>query len=294
MSEELATYKPETAVVSELPESIIPAGNTTGMLMTTLDEREKLYQPVNPMEIEIRPDGLVYLPWVFYHERLTAAFGTEWTLLPDGKPKMEGNLILWSFSLYVRGQFISYAVGQQEYQPTNKTMTYGDAIEGARSNALMRVCKHMGVSLELWKPEFTRDWKARYAGSRQEKGWDGKTKTVWYKKGEKSNVTPTAQFMEPAEKPKPNEATQPKPTASINSDVPPRTVHDRKITFGKDTGVWLSEMTLDKLEWYADMFAQNAEDPSKANYKKHNIEMRECCLKELSTRVDAMEPGSAG
>ena len=101
MSEDIAKYEHEATALTTT-ESPIGGGGTPGLLVTTTEEREKLYQPVNPEEVEIRPDGMVFLPWVFYHKRLAAAFGTEWALLPDGKPKMEGSLILWPFSLWQR------------------------------------------------------------------------------------------------------------------------------------------------------------------------------------------------
>jgi hypothetical protein len=53
-------------------------------------------------------------------------------------------------------------------------MNYTDACEGAKSNALMRLCKEIGIGLELWNPQFINSWKSRFA---EKKG------SNWNKKG---------------------------------------------------------------------------------------------------------------
>ena len=40
-----------------------------------------------------------------------------------------------------------------------------DAVEGAKSNALMRCCKDLGIAKELWNPEYVRKWKEAFATS---------------------------------------------------------------------------------------------------------------------------------
>jgi len=37
------------------------------------------------------------------------------------------------------------------------------AAEGAKSNALMRCCKDLGIASELWDPNYIRSWKKQYA-----------------------------------------------------------------------------------------------------------------------------------
>ena len=37
------------------------------------------------------------------------------------------------------------------------------ASEGAKSNALMRCCKDLGVASVLWDPIFIAQWKSKYA-----------------------------------------------------------------------------------------------------------------------------------
>lgn len=61
-------------------------------------------------------------------------------------------------SLLVRS-FVSTARGEQEYFDPNGVAT---ATEGAKSNALMRCCKDLGIASELWDPRFIRTFRAKH------------------------------------------------------------------------------------------------------------------------------------
>lgn len=157
-----------------------------GTIEITEAQRKILFNPVKEEDVEIRPDGLIYLPWMEYVSRLRDAFGISWAIIPKDMPKFEGNHIFWSFYLMIQGKLAGFAIGEQQYHPSNATMTYGDAIEGAKSNALMRLCKGLGISLELWKPSFVRGWKAKYAEE-----YDDKGRKKWRKKnGKQEDVAP--------------------------------------------------------------------------------------------------------
>jgi len=152
---------------------------TAGMVTLTDEEQAKLYAPVIEKDVEVRPDGLVYLPWMEYLTRLKSVFGMEWAMIPHGQPRLEDNRIYWGFYLIIRGHLAGYSIGEQEYQANNRTMSYGDAIEGSKSNALMRLCKGIGISLELWKPSFVKEWKRKYAESYHD---TRRNRTLWRKK----------------------------------------------------------------------------------------------------------------
>ena len=66
------------------------------------------------------------------------------------------SLSLLTFSFH--RSFVSTARGEQEYFDPSGVAT---ASEGAKSNALMRCCKDLGIAHELWSPRFIRDFKAR-------------------------------------------------------------------------------------------------------------------------------------
>jgi len=156
----------------------------SGTIELTGKQEKTLFAPLNEKDVEIRPDGLIYLPWMEYVTRLKECFGMRWTLLPEGLPKNSpgGNSIMWGFWLVIDGKPYGFAIGEQEYYPENKTMSWSDACEGAKSNALMRVCKGIGISLELWRPSFIKGWKKKFAVQVQGKDRYGNPKLIWAKK----------------------------------------------------------------------------------------------------------------
>lgn len=163
---------------------------SAGTLTTTKEQQMELYKPFSNEEIEIRPDGLIYLPWMEYVTRLRTIFGTNWALIPQGLPRKEGNLILWMFGLVIEGKLMGMSLGQQEYYDNNPMMTWGDAVEGAKSNALMRLCKGIGMGLELWKPSFIKAWKKKHAETYQGVDRNNRPKTLWRKKGSETITEP--------------------------------------------------------------------------------------------------------
>jgi len=150
--------------------------STAGTLELTEKQNEILYAPVQDSDVYIKPDGLIYLSWIKYSTRLTKAFtGTGWSMIPQGMPKVQNNLVVWGFHLVIKGIYCGFAIGEQQYFD-NGRMTFGEACEGAKSNALMRLCKALGIGLELWDKEFIDRWLANYAL----KKWDDeKRKYLW-------------------------------------------------------------------------------------------------------------------
>ena len=182
--------------------------HTAGQLKLTEQQRKILFAPVDPKTVEIRPDGLIYLPWTEYASRLTKAFGLGWALIPQGMPTFKANFIYWGFWLVIDGHYCGFAIGEQEYIPSNRRMTYGDACEGAKSNALMRLCKGLGISLELWTPSFVREWIAKYA----ETYTDERGRELWRKKGD-GPVNPIPE-EQPEERPDEKEEIKPPSAAT--------------------------------------------------------------------------------
>ena len=144
------------------------AAGTVGTLDLTEKQSEILYADVDPDDVEIRPDGLVYLPWMRYATRLRKAFGLKWALLPKGDPISSKNnegkpCLYWGFYLFINGAFAGYAIGEHVEERSGSTMSYSDASEAAKSNALMRLCKGLGMTLEMWDPSWVRKWQEKYA-----------------------------------------------------------------------------------------------------------------------------------
>ncbi|CAG8701056.1 9012_t:CDS:2, partial [Dentiscutata erythropus] len=121
---------------------------------------EVLLAPVVSEDIEIKPDGLIYLPEIKYRRILNKAFGPGgWGLAPRGENSINPKNISREYALVCCGRLVSVALGEQDYFDPSGLAT---AAEGAKSNALMRCCKDLGVASELWDPIFIRDFKKRY------------------------------------------------------------------------------------------------------------------------------------
>lgn len=129
-----------------------------------------------PEEVEIKPDGALYLPESRYRRVLGKAFGAGgWCLVPRGAHSLNGGVLSREYALYCGGRFISQARGHAAIQAfSNPAM----ASEVVRSNALMRVCKDLGLGNELWDPAYCNSWRATYAIRRT----DSSGKMRWSKK----------------------------------------------------------------------------------------------------------------
>lgn len=182
-------------------------------------------------DIEITPDGVVYGPGVRYRTRLDEAFGqgrhgmvrkTEWS-----DPRTHGNTIMATFHLVVDGRYINESTGGMTYHPTNKRMTYDDAIEGATTNAMMRCCKKLGVGAKLWDPNYTRQWKRDHAIS----VWcvnqtDGKSKQIWRRVDDPDAINwPWKERGEAPEMKQPQRRTEKAAGSSKSKNDPPPPSH---------------------------------------------------------------------
>ena len=160
---------------------------TAGTLDLPEEKNNILFAPVKPDEVFIKPDGLIYMTWVKYAGRLSKAVGLSWTMIPQGMPKISkdaqnNNLVIWGFHLMIKGVYCGFAIGEQQYHE-NKRMTYGEACEGAKSNALTRLCKAIGIGIELWDKSFINDWLGKYADKKWKEGeGSNRGKFEWFLK----------------------------------------------------------------------------------------------------------------
>jgi hypothetical protein len=154
-------------------EKLLP---TVGTIKLTKEEEGILFAPVDEALVEIRPDGLIYLSWMQYVTRLRRALGISWGLIPQMLPRMKDGLMVRPFWFLIRGTLVTEVIGEQHI--SSSTMTWAEAAEGCRSNALMRACKALGITLELWDPAFIRGWKKKYAVHMR----DTTNRIIWVKK----------------------------------------------------------------------------------------------------------------
>ncbi|CUS24930.1 LAQU0S22e00364g1_1 [Lachancea quebecensis] len=117
----------------------------------------ELAKPLAAEDIEIKPDGLVYLPEIKYRRILNKAFGAGgWGLVPRSETTVTDKLVTREYALVCHGQLVSLARGEQDYFAESGIPT---ATEGCKSNALMRCCKDLGIGSELWDPVFIKSFK---------------------------------------------------------------------------------------------------------------------------------------
>ncbi|KAG0637450.1 mitochondrial genome maintenance MGM101 protein [Tuber brumale] len=142
-----------------------------------------LLAPVDPEDIEIKPDGIIYLPEIKYRRILNKAFGPGgWGLAPRGETIVTEKTVTREYALVCNGRLVSVARGEQDYFDPSGIPT---ATEGCKSNALMRTCKDLGIVSELWDPRFIRIYKKKYCEEKFVEHAVSKRKTKrWIKKGE--------------------------------------------------------------------------------------------------------------
>ena len=71
---------------------------------------------------------------------------------PELQNEVEGaQLITREYGLYCSGRFVAQAMGEHTFY-SKSNLAYGKACESAKSNALMRCCKDLGIASELWDP----------------------------------------------------------------------------------------------------------------------------------------------
>lgn len=136
-----------------------------GLVEVTLTDREEavLAQAVQVTDVLVKPTGQAYLSHPSYTRWFNNAFGrTGWALVQKSKPLKSGNSIVAPYILYVHGQPVAFAYGEQEYHETNKEQTYGDALEATVASALRRCAKRLGVGLELWDKRWLRQFEATH------------------------------------------------------------------------------------------------------------------------------------
>ncbi len=146
------------------------------------DQVEKLKKPMPLEALDILPTGEVYASQVHYRRLLNEVFGPgSWALVPRGPFTMQGNTICREYALVgPGGRFISEAIGEAEYQPNNPRMSYASAGEAAKSNALTRCCKDLGIASECWDKRFCEEFRAQSCVRVFRK--DARSKPQWRRK----------------------------------------------------------------------------------------------------------------
>ncbi|RMZ71676.1 mitochondrial genome maintenance [Pyrenophora seminiperda CCB06] len=130
-----------------------------GSISFTPEQTETLLAPLTQDDVEVKPDGIIYLPEIKYRRILNKAFGPGgWGLAPRGESIVTAKVVTREYGLIVQGRLVSIARGEQQYFDPDGIPT---ATEGCKSNALMRCCKDLGIASELWDPRFIREFTSK-------------------------------------------------------------------------------------------------------------------------------------
>lgn len=213
--------------------------------------RAVLSRPPNPDDVEIKPDGIVYLPGVFYRAVLTEAFGAGgWAILPRGPARrgpagQGGESVMYHGALVALGRYVAEAVGSCTYWPANAGMTYADAFEGARTDCITKCCKDLGVARELWDPGWRGQWQAKYAQKVMKRGAKG-DKEVWERKGREQKLDRIG--------PRPAATSSPPPVPGEMIELPATAqgrppVQDNGEAVSDDDLEQLDKLVFEELKW---------------------------------------------
>jgi hypothetical protein len=216
---------------------VLQRGSTASIF--TREQEDIILKPSQDDELDVLPsNGALYMPHVHCRRRLTAAFRLGWRLEPKGpvtkiqQGKKASNLCQ-EWALYVGDYFIAQAMGFASYYESNPSMDWGDAIEGAKSNALVRCCKsiNMGDLLAFDKLQSKR-WREKNCVAVW-CSYKGKRRLMWRRRdadplpGEQAPasaaeiVQATAMPADEGEYEAPQRSSEPTPPPSRRSAPPP-------------------------------------------------------------------------
>lgn len=126
---------------------------------------------------------MLYLPEIKYRRILNRAFGPGgWGLIPRGPHTVNNKNVSREYALFCLGRFVAQARGEQDYFSEDNLPT---ASEGAKSNALMRCCKDLGIASELWDPVFIEEFRAKHCTQAWAVGYNNQRKLLWRKNDRK-------------------------------------------------------------------------------------------------------------
>jgi hypothetical protein len=130
-----------------------------GEVRLTHREERVLAETPRHSDIQVKPDGSVYMPHPAITRWFNRAFGRlRWAIVMQASPVKAGPRINCAFTLYVHGKAVANAIGEQDFLDSD--MTYGESVESTYGSGLRRLAKRIGVGLELWSKKWTDEFLA--------------------------------------------------------------------------------------------------------------------------------------
>lgn len=181
---------PAQAKVNAIAELTMSAYARASELKLTPEEQAAL-QKEFPDEA-FRPgaagkENLIYIEHAYLRDRLNEVLGLgQWSIVPRNRwaedftipasrdrQEQQASRVYVEAMLVVRGCFVAEAVGDMVYYKNNQSQNYGDAVEGAKTAALRRCTKELGIGLQAWKKEWCEGWWKRRNASGRSGGSQG-------------------------------------------------------------------------------------------------------------------------
>jgi hypothetical protein len=215
---------PEQAKVDAVAELTMTAYAKASELVLTPDEQLALQKDF-PDEA-FRPgaagkENLLYIEHAFLRGRLNEVLGLgQWSIIPRkrwaedfilpatrDRAETPASRVYVEAMLVIRGCFVAEAIGDMVYYKNNQSQNYGDAVEGAKTAALRRCTKELGIGLQAWKKDWCEGWWQRNRGGRPAQNAPGRSGG--------SQSPPPARPAAPAQQ------SAPRPAARTADVVPP-------------------------------------------------------------------------
>lgn len=155
--------QPGTPVIGPSVATLPPTMGLAALGMSgshfTPAQHDALMAPFTDEEIELLPSGEAYTSHAHIRTRLNRVFGPgNWGLM-DEPPQQKGEIVVQHWTLLVNRIPVASAFGEAKYVESNKRHSWGKALETAKSCAVMRCAKDLGVGItQFWN----RRWQFRY------------------------------------------------------------------------------------------------------------------------------------
>ncbi len=193
----------------------------------TPEEKQKLreHMIVEDDDIEIRPEGIIYIEANYLRECLSEIFGQgAWSMIPlsgisrdhDVEPGQKDVPIFQRWMLVVHECYVGQAVGDGRFFINNKETTKADAAEMTASNALSRICKSLSIGANVYRRKFQREFMAKHAVEVWVKTFKGNVRR-WRRK----DADPLPGEIGPVKRTEPEDATEPEQKPAAPKAPPP-------------------------------------------------------------------------
>lgn len=263
---------PEQAKVDAVAELTMTAYARASELKLTTEEQAGLQKEFPDEAFRGGAAGkehLLYIEHAFLRNRLNEVLGLgQWSIIPRkrwaedfviqkrNEPDVEASRVYVEAMLVVRGCFVAEAIGDMVYYKNNQSQNYGDAVEGAKTAALRRCTKELGIGLQAWKKDWCEGWWQRNGQRRPAQNAPGRSGG--------------SQSPAPSRPAAPAPQSAPRPPARTSDLVPPpasEATEDQKTRF-------LALFPSTNAEYALKFFASKGWIPNAADFKLTDLPLK--------------------